>query len=151
MGIATPPLPRFIPCLMVGALLAACGNTPEAAPAAASTAGPAMPAAKPAPAVDPGRIVLAAGQSAEFEPSYRLHYVALTNDSRCPSGAQCAWAGEVRLAMALESPNGRTEFELASGSAPEARVQRKQVHLLDFGPCPASVGKGDCASFHIGR
>ena len=95
--------------------------------------------------------MLAAGQSAEFAPGWKLHYVALTNDSRCPAGAQCAWAGEVRLAMALESANGRTEFELASVNAPKAQVQRKQVHLLAFGPCPASAGSGECATLRVGR
>lgn len=148
MRIAESSLSRFIPCLLAAALLAACGKSNETAPApAVATA----PASKPAPAVNAQRIVLAAGQSAEFEPSYRLHYVGLTNDSRCAPGAQCAWAGEVRLAMALESPNGRTDFELASVNAVQARVQRKQVHLLDFGPCPASAGKGECAVLRVGR
>ena len=53
-------------------------------------------------------------------------------DSRCPVDVTCVWAGEIRFAFSLESPQSeapRLEFELAT-TAPVATVRGLQFELL---------------------
>jgi hypothetical protein len=149
---------RLLPLL----LLAACAvdnSTAGALPASPDTALAPGPQATtepvpvptpptPAPDPAPGTLVLAAGEQAEFAPRSTLRYDKLLNDSRCPAGAQCVWAGEVRLALTLTVTGKAEAFELASAHEHTKVVQGIEVHLLDYGPCPLGHGAPglECAS-----
>lgn len=159
-------------CLPLTLLLAACtADRPgpaalEAVPAP-SIPTPATPTEPPPPTLpvpkvpDPvpvptppaqppaaGTIVLVAGEQAELGAGARLRYDRLVNDSRCPAGVQCVWAGEVRLALTLSASGNAESFELASARESSRVVQGYTIELLDFGPCPIGHGapSQECAS-----
>ena len=168
---------RCLPlALLLSALLlsAACGaDRPGAVAAetvpAPSIATPATPApaepppptlprpklADPVPVPTPpsqppaaGTLVLAAGGQADIGREAQLRYDRLANDSRCPAGVQCIWAGEVRLALTLTVAGKSEPFELASAREQRRTVQGYSIELLDFGPCPLDHGTPgqECAS-----
>src|SRR4051794_18467651 len=60
---------------------------------------------------------LAAGESAPIEgASISVRFVAVTEDSRCPSDTTCVWAGEVRAKIEiLEHARAPRPLELKSG------------------------------------
>lgn len=44
-------------------------------------------------------------------------FEALTEDSRCPQGAACAWAGEAKVGMAVTiAPDAKSSFPLVLGA-----------------------------------
>lgn len=52
------------------------------------------------PGIEDGDVFsLRAGDSVHLSNAGRLTYVALLDDSRCPSGVQCIWAGEAQIAF----------------------------------------------------
>lgn len=84
-------------------------------------------------------VVLAVGQSAEVAPTTRLTFDRVVGDSRCPTGVQCAWAGEVEVALTLQAPAGSQSFEL-SDRADSSVVLGHRVTLIAIEPHPrASV------------
>jgi hypothetical protein len=108
---------------------------------------PTPPVQPPAP----GTLVLAATEQAEIasESDATLRYDTLVNDSRCPAGVQCVWAGEVRLGLTLTVGGKAESFELASARDNRKIVQGYAIELLDFGPCPlghSAVPTQECAS-----
>lgn len=48
---------------------------------------------------------LAPGESARTAEGVGVQYVSLIDDSRCPPGVQCVWAGTVRIAVTLTAPS----------------------------------------------
>ena len=72
-------------------------------------------------------------------------------DSRCPVDVNCVWAGEIRVAFALESPQTeapRLGFELAT-TAPIAALRGLQFELLGATPAPRSTTKIAAADYRI--
>lgn len=45
----------------------------------------------------------------------KLTPLALLEDSRCPSGEQCIWAGQVRVSARIATGRGESVAELATG------------------------------------
>ena len=87
----------------------------------------------------PTTVVLAVGQSADVAPSTRLTFDRVVGDSRCPTGVQCAWAGEVEIALTLQAPAGSQSFQL-SDRADSSVVLGHTVKLMAVEPYPrASV------------
>ena len=80
-------------------------------------------------------VVLAVGQSAEVAPSTRLTFDRVVGDSRCPTGVQCAWAGEVEVALTLQSPAGSESFQLSDRAASSV-VLGYRVTLITVEPHP---------------
>ena len=112
------------------------------------------PVPVPTPPVQPpaaGTLVLSATEQAEIasESDATLRFDTLVNDSRCPAGVQCVWAGEVRLALTLTVGGKAESFELASARENKKTVQGFMIELLDYGPCPLdhpAAPKQECAS-----
>lgn len=103
------------------------------------------------PPVD-GAVTLSAGEEAEVAPATKLRFDRLVSDSRCPTGVQCIWAGEVRIALALTSPAGVDAFELSQREN-KTTVHSLQIEFLAFGACPAKkpeavLGK-ECATLKV--
>lgn len=115
----------------------------------------ATAAAESSTAMMPQQISLAVGASAKLAPATRLTLDRIVNDSRCPPGQQCIWAGEVTLGFTLTDHDGASAFEL-SQSKPSATVRQVQVTLEAFGACGGGKsGKGgasgpECASLSVG-
>jgi hypothetical protein len=74
-----------------------------------------LAAGPPARAADPGpveRVVVRVGHEAVVSGTdLRIRLVAVTEDSRCPRPADCAWRG-----------NGRVELDVAAGGARPTRI-----------------------------
>jgi hypothetical protein len=161
----------FIAALLVAALVGACqrqavatsgpDQTPpvqapasqvkEPSPMPPPTSTPAP--TTPEPAGDGDVLVLGVGQSAEIAPATTLRLDRIVGDSRCPADVQCVWAGEVRIALTLTSPQGSTSFELAGTTANSTMVQSFKIEMTAFGPCQPEPSKAapaaECASLRI--
>jgi hypothetical protein len=49
----------------------------------------------------PFTVDLQAGASQRVNSDLSIRFVGVTNESRCPTGAQCAWAGNAEVELAL--------------------------------------------------
>jgi len=89
-----------------------------AGPAACGSSSPTKPET-----FDVGEeFTLAAGASgAARDGSFEVTFVGVTEDSRCPSDAQCIWAGEVKLKLALKA---------GSNEVPEREVKETESTTL---------------------
>lgn len=98
-------------------LLSACTAMPanhSAPPSSASPAGSTVAAGK--------TFSLTPGQQVAVADAGTLRYVALTNDSRCPPGVQCVWAGDATLAFEWSAADGRRQsFALHTGLEPRSQ------------------------------
>lgn len=130
--------------LFTGLLLFGCS-------AIAAPSGPKPTAARPAQPDAEGRLTLAVGGQAEVALGLVLTLERVVADSRCPVDVTCVWAGEIRVAFALESPQGeapRLEFELAT-TAPTAKGHGLQFELLGAAPEARSTRKLAPADYSI--
>ncbi len=89
---------------------------------------------------------LNAGQQVTFKGKrLRIKFVAVENDSRCPSDVTCVWAGNATVRLQLS--NGRSTRTLTlntSGNSPfvrETEYQGYKVTLVDLSPYPRSDRK----------
>lgn len=98
-----------------------------------------------------GRVTLAVSGQAEVAPGIVVTLERVVADSRCPVDVTCVWAGEIRVALALESPQTeapRIEFELAT-TAPTAEARGLAFELLGATPAPRSTAKIAVADYRI--
>lgn len=64
-----------------------------------------------------------AGERITFADSTALRYVRVTNDSRCPPGVQCIWAGDAEVTFEWTSGSGAVSaFSLHTGTDPKQQV-----------------------------
>ena len=64
-----------------------------------------------------------AGERVTFADSSALRYVRVANDSRCPPGVQCIWAGDAEVAFEWTSGSGAvTAFSLHTGKDPKQQA-----------------------------
>ena len=113
---------------------------------------PPAPSPVATPGANPGTVVLGFGDEARVAPGTQLRFLRVVNDSRCPKGVQCVWAGEVTVEFELKSASGKTRFELASSRAPRTAVGTMQFELKDYGPCPPASNRladAECATVAI--
>lgn len=123
--------------------VSAC-HAPVMASAATSTAAPANSGDQA-----PANVVLAAGEDADLGSGRKLKFLRVQNDSRCPKGVQCVWAGEVTLAFELSTSEGSSSFQLSSNTAKSASASWLDFELQSYGPCPAAPKRAagvECAS-----
>lgn len=97
------------------------------------------------PAVTPQKFTLRYGQQKRVaEGNLRIKFVAVVEDSRCPVGADCIWAGNAQIkVLAIDSRGEKKEMILNTASG----VQGDQfagfaVNLVELTPMPsAKTGK----------
>lgn len=66
---------------------------------------------------------LRAGQQATLADGGTVRYARLVNDSRCPPGKQCVWAGDAILAFEWTPTSGTAQsFELHTGLEPRSHA-----------------------------
>ncbi|MCC7129630.1 MAG: hypothetical protein IT297_04450 [Anaerolineae bacterium] len=133
--------------LLTAWALAGCA---AAAPTAAAPAAPSATASQP-----PGETLRAFALDAPFSLPYgaeiqaqdgglRLSFEAVLEDSRCPEGAQCIWAGQVRAQLHAWADGAAAEtFELITSTAKQAPDNAHTYHgyrieLLAVDPYPQS-------------
>jgi hypothetical protein len=92
--------------------------------------------------VDPGAsVTLPAGSTVTVRTTgMSVRFVAVVEDSRCPSDVTCVWAGEVRVMFELrERSQPASQVELVEGGS--TTVGRHRVTLLRVDPYPTSQAK----------
>ena len=90
-------------------------------------------------------ITLSPGQSAEIVgENVELAFHRVSNDSRCPAGAQCITAGTAIVTMQLVGQgfdSGRIEMLISPGGSAELVIGAHTLHLLTLEPgAPADAG-----------
>jgi hypothetical protein len=73
----------------------------------------------------------------------RILFVAVREDSRCPEGVQCVWAGNARVALTLSGAGARTaSVELNTMTAPrEIAYANYTIRLISLAPRPVQDGR----------
>lgn len=86
---------------------------------------------------------LAIGQSATISSEkMTLEFIAVTADSRCPSGAQCIWAGEAKCTIVISLDGNAqtvTLIQPGGGSSVETRIEGYSLSFI-LNPYP-QLGK----------
>jgi hypothetical protein len=86
---------------------------------------------------------LAIGQNAEI-PSEKMQikFLAVTGDSRCPSGAQCIWAGEANCSMTITLDNREKTVTLTQPGGSSPALTSFEGYSLSFNLTPyPQIGK----------
>ncbi len=80
----------------------------------------------------------------------RIRFVAVENDSRCPSDVTCVWAGNAAVQLQLGTGRGSKTVTLntskSSSFAGETEYQGYKVKLVELSPYPRSdrkIGRRD--------
>jgi hypothetical protein len=83
------------------------------------------------------------GTSVSLPGEGRLHYLQVTNDSRCKPDVQCVWAGDAEVAFEWRPDTGGAEaFSLHTGKGAKQHAIGKHVLLLTAlgrGPAPEAA------------
>jgi hypothetical protein len=137
--------------LVAGTLVLAvqcAASTPGPAPAATDEAvageasvetAPPHPDAEARQAPDSQRIQLHIGQSRSPDgTSARVKFVQVLEDSRCPEGLQCVWAGRARIELEVNDGRSSETVELSTGSEEEgtAKAGGLVIHFAQLDPHP---------------
>lgn len=96
------------------------------------------------PEVEIGRpFALALDSVARTSDGLWIRYVAMLEDSRCPRGAQCVWAGTVRVVVVLTPPSGSGRIDTLdlTRSPSSAPIANHVVRFAEFSPPPPNVGE----------
>jgi len=137
--------PIFLSLVFTGLFHFGCGAT-------AAPSEPATPAGKqPAKPDAEGALTLAVGGQAEVAPGIVLTLEGVVADSRCPVDVTCVWAGEIRIALSVESPQSeapREHFQLST-NAPAASARGLRFELLGVAPAPRSSVRIAAADYRV--
>lgn len=89
-----------------------------------------------------------AGQVVTFEgESLRLKFKEVAEDSRCPEGVACVWAGNAEVLVEVGGRRGgvkgtlRLNTSASLRKAGEGRYRRYTIKLLELNPRPSHEGK----------
>jgi hypothetical protein len=106
-------------------------------------------AASPNPVAPGANFTLAPGESAPLEDaSLSVRFVAVTEDSRCPSDTTCVWAGEVKVQLEiLERSRPTRRLELKPGDTTDMTGLR--LTLLRVDPLPVSTAKISAQGYRV--
>ena len=97
--------------------------------------------------VRPGReFKLTAGQQVTVKGTkLRIRFLAVENDSRCPSDVTCVWAGNAAVQFQLSTGRGSKTVTLNTSKSPsfvgEIDYHGYKVKLVDLSPYPRSNQK----------
>jgi hypothetical protein len=91
---------------------------------------------------------LSIGQTASIgdETGLQVTFEAVLEDSRCPSGVSCVWAGDAVVSIAAVDSTGRTtRLELHTNTSFDAAapVDDLSVHLVGLAPTPSAQSQSE--------
>ena len=121
---------RRTPLLVAAIVMASCATPP-------TSDGTGMGAA-PVRAEVGNAFELRVGQEATVgETEVRIRFEGVRQDSRCPAGVTCVWAGDAEVALRILTDGGSTEVLLHTGVEPRsANVAGYLIRLTDVQPHP---------------
>ena len=93
---------------------------------------------------------LKVGQEAVVRPGgLKVRFDGVVEDSRCPEGVNCIWAGNARITVRLRGAGGRpASVELNTGAEPRRHTHMQyEVELLDLSPYPKEGKATDRRSY----
>ena len=61
---------------------------------------------------------LRVGEQRTVASKLRIHFIEVTDDSRCPVGTECVWAGNAKVKLALSVGKKREDVDLNSETQP---------------------------------
>jgi hypothetical protein len=72
------------------------------------------------------------------EDRLKINFVSVAEDSRCPEGAQCIWAGNAKLALTVRKGNAKpSSIELNTGvTSQQASYMGHEIKLTALRPHP---------------
>ena len=83
-------------------------------------------------------VVLAQGQTAEFNSGLSVRFVSVMGDSRCPIDAICIAGGDAIVRIHIASGTGRGDRDLHTGNLEPVSFDNVQVRLVELVPYPFS-------------
>jgi hypothetical protein len=87
-----------------------------------------------------GGIIVKQGKEVKVEgEDLRIAFVSVTDDSRCPEGATCIWAGNGRVHLTARNSKGEcVEFDLNTTLNPvEYKFGKYKIKLAQLSPYPS--------------
>ena len=99
-----------------------------------------------AAAQSPDRLELKAGKEKTASRSkLKIKFISVLEDSRCPTGTQCVWAGNAKVKIRVTSKRmGTKEFELNTGMGAQGdQFDGYAINLESLTPSPTVNGKID--------
>ena len=70
---------------------------------------------------------------------FKIKFVEMVEDSRCPAGTNCVWAGNAKVKIEVRGKGSARTFELNSTSEPTVVVfSGYEIKLLGLTPKPAA-------------
>ena len=93
---------------------------------------------------------LRSGQEVSLtEQKLKIKFIGVREDSRCPVGVNCIWAGNARIALKLAGGKGEAiEIELNTTTEPrEASYEGYTVKLTNLAPRPVEGRKLDAGDY----
>ena len=83
-------------------------------------------------------VVLAPGQTAEFNSGLSVRFVSVIGDSRCPIDAVCIMGGDAIVRIHIAAGTGRGDRDLHTGNMEPVTFDSVQVRLVELIPYPFS-------------
>ena len=83
-------------------------------------------------------VVLAPGQTAEFNSGLSVRFVSVIGDSRCPIDAVCIMGGDAIVRIHIAAGTGRGDRDLHTGTMEPVTFDNVQVRLVELIPYPFS-------------
>jgi len=83
-------------------------------------------------------VILAPGQTAEFNSGLSLRFVSVMGDSRCPIDAICIAGGDAIVRVHIAAGTGRGDRDLHTGNLEPVAFDNVQVRLVELVPYPFS-------------
>ena len=76
------------------------------------------------------------------EAGLKITFSAVAEDSRCPTGVNCIWAGNGRIVIKVSQGRGKVaDVQLNTGIEPrQDRFQEYEVKLVELNPYPQKEG-----------
>lgn len=98
-------------------------------------------------------LTLQTGQTVSLGDQGVLRYVRTVNDSRCPVGVQCVWAGDAEVLFEFTAAQGQPQSLMLTFLKPAMPVGARWIHLigLERGASPAATIRIDDAPAAPGR
>jgi hypothetical protein len=132
--------------ILLAAGIYGLNKTSPQGPSTNATSTPSTSTAPNPNVVSYGQVTLRLGESARFA-DLTVTPLSVTEDSRCPQGVQCVWAGTVRVNVRIVSGMGTSTQIIELGKS--VTTEAEEVSLIGVTPVPVSGSTIASADYRI--